>query len=155
MITALGLFLTIIWASTAEVHHNFVISFQSTSLPEQPVWGKRDWTLTVYLLNPEAVECWLMANTLSTSRDQALHPRDIYSIELQTYSTVAFFLLFLLFLSNFGIHKMSSSEDFSILSSSLLQLFGKVINCSKWKGHEDLFRHSFKKCKCQKRSWRH
>lgn len=29
--------------------------------------------------------------------------------------------------------------------------FRKVINYSKWKGHEDLFRHSFKKCKCQKK----
>lgn len=153
MISALCFFLTITWAGTAEVHNNFVISFQSTPLPEQPVWGQvRLNFVTVYLLNPEAMKCWFMANTLSTLRDKALHPRDIYSTEFWTCSTVAFCgLLLFFFQANFGIHKMSGLEDFSILSSSLLQFFGKVINYSKWIGHEDLFRHSFKKCKCQKK----
>lgn len=129
------LFLAKIWAGTAEVHNNFVISFQSTPPPEQPVRGQvRQNSVTVYLLNPEAMKCWFMTNTLSTSRDQVLHPRDICSTELQTCSTVAFLVCCFFFQTTLVFTKCLVWKIFQYFQALFCSFLGRWLNIASGKG---------------------
>jgi len=149
-------FLTIIWADTVESHNDLVTSFQSTYSSMCVVLGdKWDWLfMTAYLLSPGDMKCWIIDRVLSTLRDQVLHPRDIYSTELASMLQQFCGFSFGFYRRPLVFSKRLVLNIFQLLSGFLLQFCRKMISYSNWKGHEDLFRHRFKKCKCQKRSWR-